>query len=135
MDGRITNNPGGHEGWSRYDPDTVERMQGEWGADGIEIGWRIDHGASARNNLKMLADVGARFAPDQTLAALRSATQTTVDNAFDSPLQRFAEGTLKVAGGMLRDVGEIPALTLLMLKDASDAAVHGLVAGWQKLTG
>ncbi|GIW73361.1 MAG: hypothetical protein KatS3mg102_2903 [Planctomycetota bacterium] len=98
----------------------------------------IDHAASARENLRSIADTLRAMRFDHSMEAIRTyalgATLRDLRDHFGlepevSPELTALKGAAMFPLGLLRDAAEIALAPLLVVKDAADAAWHGLLAG------
>ena len=89
----------------------------------------IDHAASAASNLKEVLRDLKGVLPDKTYARVKYAL-IDARGVGDAVVSGVRETLL----GLVDDTMDAPIYALGAVKDLGDAAVHGLIAGWQKLT-
>ena len=110
--------------WARYDPQTVVK-------DTPEGQSKVDHGRSAVENLREAAR-NVRDAVDPT-----NHFRSTWSHAGGSDTFGIGQAiaTLMIPWDVAREVLDVPVGALKVTKNVGDAAVHGVMAGIQKLTG
>ena len=110
--------------WSRYDEQTV--VKDAPGGDS-----KVDHGRSAVENLREAAR-NVRDAVDPT-----NHFRSSWEHAGASDTFGIGQGlaTLMIPWDLALEILDVPLAALKVTKNVGDAAVHGVMAGIQKLTG
>ena len=106
--------------WEDYDGQTaVTRTQS---------GQKVDHWASAGANAKQVGkDVFQAFDPTNRF---RETSRNSGDHVMS-----YGMNILLIPWNLMAEIGEFVGLPLRVVKDASDAAVHAVKAGVDKIKG
>lgn len=110
----------------RIDSD-VQRVGGRDHDEGAAI----DHAASAKENLTEVGrDLKKAFTPDKLASSIEMIQGKDGGNF---PGIGIALGVLSLPWTAALDVLEVGVMPLIAVKDAADAAVHGVIAGFKKI--
>ncbi|MFC1705189.1 hypothetical protein ACFL59_00020 [Planctomycetota bacterium] len=93
---------------------------------------KIDHGASAKENLQQAKrDIVEAFTADKMKKCMEF--KDTQGNAVTAVLTGMF-GVLMLPWAAMGDLIEVPTKPFHAVKNLADAALHGIVAGFQKIT-
>jgi hypothetical protein len=92
---------------------------------------QIDHAESAKENLKEVGqDLKKAILPDKIARSIRTIVDSHGD--YSGPLGA-AQGLISLPAAVVVDAVEAAVMPLVAVKDAADAAVHGIIAGFKKV--
>jgi hypothetical protein len=95
---------------------------------------QIDHAESAKENLKEVGqDLKKAILPDKIASSIRMIVDShSDDSGYSGPLGA-AQGLISLPAAVVVDAVEAAVMPLVAVKDAADAAVHGIIAGFKKV--
>jgi hypothetical protein len=113
----------------RIDSDT------QYGGSDYQWNPPIDHAASAKENLRQAGqDLKKWLLPDKINEVSRMVRGEGATSAVAAGLS-MGLGILAMPWAVLGDAFDLMYQPLAALKDAADAAAHGVIAGFQKVSG